>query len=153
MILERERNEPKRTYRQAECCKESHSKECLHCRCCQKMKNWRQLHVGLIYSQNICHRHQWILLTKQYTSDKHDVDSSRLDFNISKMTRGFVLRNIQTALRMILIFNYVSFYCQIADKCNWYSFQERALWVWNPNHSDLQYQKFPSHLLQDELIY
>ena len=42
-----------RTYRQAECCKESQSKECLHCRCCQKMKNWRQLHVGLIYTQKM----------------------------------------------------------------------------------------------------
>jgi len=95
MILERERNEPKRTYRQAECCKESQSKECLHCRCCQKMKNWRHLHVGLIYSHNICHRYQYILLTKQSTSDKHDVDSSCVGFDISEMKRGFVLFNIQ----------------------------------------------------------
>jgi hypothetical protein len=41
MILEGETNEPKRTYRKAECCKECQSKECLHCRCCQKMKNCR----------------------------------------------------------------------------------------------------------------
>ena len=95
LIFEGERNEPKRTYRQAECCKESQSKECLHCRCCQKMKNWRQLHVGLIYTENMCHRHLKILPTKPHNSDKHDVDPSRLAFNISKMTRGFVLRDFQ----------------------------------------------------------
>jgi hypothetical protein len=60
----------KKTYRQAEYCKESQSKKCLHCRCCQWMKNWRQLHVRLIYTQNICHRHLKILHTKQNTSDK-----------------------------------------------------------------------------------
>ena len=118
MILEGERNERKRTYRQAECCKESQSKECLHCHCCQKMKNWRQLPVGLIYTQNSCHRHQKPLLTKQSTSDKHDVDSSRVAFDISRTTRGIVLRNIENALEMILIFNYRSFYCKIADICN-----------------------------------
>ena len=95
MILEGETNELKRTYREAECCKESQSKESLHCRCCQQTKNWRQLHVGLIYTQIICHRHQKILLTKQSTSDKLDLDSSRVAFDISKMTRGFVLFNIQ----------------------------------------------------------
>ena len=100
----------KRTYRQAECCKESQSKECLHCRCCQKMKNWRQLHVGAIYTQIIWQCHKKFLLTKPSTSDKQYIDSSRLEFNISKMTKAFVLRIIQTALQMILIFNYVSFY-------------------------------------------
>ena len=96
MILDAETNEPERTYRQAECCKESQSKECLHCRCCQKMKYWRQLHVGLIYTQDICHRHHQILLTKQSTSDKHDVDSSRVDFDISKMTRGLNIQDCFT---------------------------------------------------------
>ena len=95
LILEVETNEPKRTYRQAECCKESQIKECLHCRCCQKMQNWRQLHVGLIYNQNIRQRHLKILLTKPPNSNKHNVDPSRLAFNISKMTRGFVLRDFQ----------------------------------------------------------
>ena len=94
MILEGERNEPKRIYRQAECCKESQSKECLHCRCCQKMKKWRQLHVSLIYTQNVGQRHQQILLTKQTASDKHNVGSSRVGFEITEMTRRFVLRNI-----------------------------------------------------------
>jgi len=51
MILDGETNEAKRTYRKAECCKECQSKECLHCRCCQKMKNWRQIHMGPIYTQ------------------------------------------------------------------------------------------------------
>jgi len=103
----------KRTYRQAECCKESQSKECLHCRCCQKLKMWRQLHVGSIYTQIIWQCHQKILLTKPSTSDKHDIDSSCLDFNISKMTRTFVLGIIQTALQMILIFNYAAFYWKL----------------------------------------
>ena len=119
VILEVETNKRKRTYRQAECCKESQSKECLHCRCCQKMQNWRQLHVGPVYTQNIWQCHQKILLTKPSTSDKRDFDLSRLDFNISKMTRLFVLRNIQTFSQVILIFNYVSFYCKIADKRKW----------------------------------
>jgi hypothetical protein len=117
MILEGERNELKRTYRQAAYCKESQSKKCLHCRCCQKMKMWRQLRVGSIYTQILCHRHQKILLTKPSISDKHDIDISFLDFNISKMTRVFVLRNNQTVLQMILIFNYLPFYCKIADNC------------------------------------
>ena len=117
MILEGEPNELKRTYRQADCCKESQSKECLHCRCCQKMKMWRQLRLGSIYTQILCHRHQKILLTKLSPSDKHDIDLSRRDFNISKMTRLFVLRSIQNVLQMILIFNYVSFYWKIFDKC------------------------------------
>jgi hypothetical protein len=77
------------------------------------MEKWRQLHVGPIYTQNICHRHLKILLMKPPTSDKHDVDSSRLAFNVSKMTGVFVLRNIQTALQMILIFNCVSCYCKM----------------------------------------
>jgi hypothetical protein len=51
--------------------------------------------VGLIYTQIICHRHQKILLTKHSTSDKHDVDASRAAFDISKLTRGLVLFNIQ----------------------------------------------------------
>ena len=54
---------------------------------------------------------------KPSTSDKHDDDLSLLDFNISKMTRVFVLPNKQTALQMILIFNYVSFYWKISDNC------------------------------------
>jgi hypothetical protein len=106
------------------------------------MKNWRQFHVGLIYTQNICHRHQKILLTKPPTSDNLDVDSSCLAFNISKTTRVFELRNIQTASQIILIFNYVSFYCKIADNCNWYPFQEREIWVGSPNCSGLQFTKF-----------
>jgi hypothetical protein len=73
------------------------------------VKNWRQLHVGPIYTQNICHRHLNILPTKLLTSDKHDIDSSRLTFMISKMTTVFVLRKLQTALQVILIFNYVTF--------------------------------------------
>jgi len=115
MILEGETNEPKRTYRQAECCKQNQSNECLHCRCCQKMKNWRHLPVAPIYTQITCHRHLNIILTKPSTSDKHDIDSSRLDFNISTMTRVFVLHTIQTALQKILIFNSPSFYCKISD--------------------------------------
>ena len=103
----------KRTYRQAECCKESQSKECLHCRCCQKMKNWRELHVGPIYIQIIWQCHQKILLKKSSTSDKRDFDSSRLDFNISKMPAVFVQRNIQTALQIVLIFIYLSFYFKL----------------------------------------
>ena len=55
---------------------------------------------------------------KPSTSDKHDVDLSLLDFNISEMTRVFLLRNNHTALQMILIFNYVSFYWKISDNCN-----------------------------------
>jgi hypothetical protein len=93
MILDGETNEAKRTYRKAECCKECQSKECLHCRCCQKMKNWRQIHMGPIYTQNICHCHQNILPTKPNTSDKHDIDASCLAFDISKMTRVFELLN------------------------------------------------------------
>jgi hypothetical protein len=107
MILEGEMNELKRTYRQAECCKESQSKECLHCRCCQKMKMWRLLLVGSIYTQIICQRNQKILLTKLHTSDKHDLDSPYIACNVSKVTRLFVLRNNQTALEMILVFIYV----------------------------------------------
>jgi len=95
MILEGETNEPKWTYRQAECCKECQSKECLHCRCCRKMKNWWQLHMGPFYTQNICHSHLKIPVTKSPTSDKHDIDSSRLVFHISKTTKVFVLRNNQ----------------------------------------------------------
>jgi len=143
MIFEGETNERKRTYRQAECCKEGQSKECLHCYCWQKMKNWRQLHVGSIYTQIIWQSHLKILLTKPSTSDKHDIDSSSLAFNISKMTRAFVLRIIQTALKVILIFNYVSFYCKIADNWNWYPFQESAHWVRNPSHCGLYFTKFP----------
>jgi hypothetical protein len=109
MMPEGETNKLKGTYRQAECCKESQSKECLHCRFCQKMKNCRQLQVGLIYTQNTCNRHQKILLTKHPTSDNLEVDSSRLDFNTSKTTRVFEHRNIQTASQMILISNYMSF--------------------------------------------
>jgi len=82
------------------------------------MKKWRQLHVGLIYTQIICHRHQKFVLTKLTTLDKPDVDSSRLASDISKTTRVFVLRNIQTASQMILIFNYVSFYWKIIDNWN-----------------------------------
>jgi len=118
MLLEGEANDTKITYRQAECCKQNQSKECLHCRCCQKMKYWRHLPVAPIYTQIICHSHLNIILTKPSTSDKHDVDSSRLDFNISKMTRVFVLRTIQTALQKILIFNSLSFYCKISDNLN-----------------------------------
>ena len=66
-----------------------------------------------ICTQIICHRHLNILLTKPSTSDKRDFDSSRQDFDISKMTRVFVLRNNQTALQMILIFIYVSFYFKL----------------------------------------
>ena len=117
MILEGETNEPKITYRQAECCKESQSKECLHCRCCQKMKNSRQFHVGPIYTKIICHGHLKVLLTKPFTSDKPDINLSTLDFNIPLFTIIFILRNIQTVLQLILIFNYVSFYCKIADNC------------------------------------
>jgi len=95
MILEGETNELKQSYREAECRKESQSKECLHCRCWQKMKNWRQLHVGPFYTQNICYRHLKILITKPSTSDKHDIDLSRLTFNIPKTTKAFVLRNNQ----------------------------------------------------------
>jgi len=102
-----------RTYRQAECCKESQSKECLHCRCCQKMKNRRQLHVGPIYIEIIWQCHQKILLKKSSTSDKRDFDSSGLDFNISKMPAVFVQRNIQTALQIVLIFIYLSFYFKL----------------------------------------
>ena len=139
MILEEEMNEPKRTYRQAECCKESQSKECLHCRCCQKMKNRRQLYVGPIYTQNVCHRHLKLLLTKPSTSDKHDFDSSRLAFDISTVTRVFVLRNIRTALQMILISIYVSFYFKlpiaVIDLC----FKEgRVGWKSQPLWSSIQ---------------
>jgi hypothetical protein len=59
------------------------------------MKNWRQFLVGLIYTQIVCRNHKKFLLTKFPTSDKHDVDSSHLAFDISKMTRIFVLPNIQ----------------------------------------------------------
>jgi len=59
------------------------------------MKNWRQLHVGPFYTQNICYRHLKILITKPSTSDKHDIDLSRLTFNIPKTTKAFVLRNNQ----------------------------------------------------------
>jgi hypothetical protein len=111
VTLEGEMNEPKRTYRQAECCQESQSNECLHCRCCRKTKNWRQLHVGLIYTQIICHRHQKFLLTKQSTSDKYDVDASRAAFDISKLSRGSL--TFKPALQTILIFNYVSFRCNL----------------------------------------
>jgi len=107
MILEGETNEPKRTYRQAECCKKRQSQECLHCRCCQKMKYWRQLHVGTIYNQIICHGQLKILLTKPSTSDKPDIDLSLLVYNINKVTIVFVLRNIQAVLQLIFIFNCV----------------------------------------------
>ena len=115
MILEGQTNEPKRTYRQAECCKERQSKELLHCRCRQKMKKCRQLRVRPIYTQITCHRHLKFLLTKRLTSDKHDIDSSSLDFNISKVAIVFILRNIQTVLQKLLYFNYVSFSCKFAD--------------------------------------
>jgi len=74
--------------------------------------------MGPIYTQIICQSHLNIIITKPSTSDKHDIDSSRLDFNISTMTRVFVLRNIQTALQKILIFNSLSFYCKISDNGN-----------------------------------
>ena len=38
------------------------------------------------------------------TSDKHDVDLSRIEFNVTKMTTVIVLRNNQIALQIILIF-------------------------------------------------
>jgi hypothetical protein len=59
------------------------------------MKNWRQLHVYPIYTENICHHHLKILITKPHRSDKHDIDSSLLDFDIYKMTCVFVLLNNQ----------------------------------------------------------
>ena len=112
MMIEGENNDEK-TYRQAECCKESQSKECLHCRCCQKMKNWRQLHVDPIYTKIICQSYLKFLLTKPSTSDKHDIDLSRLDFNIFKMTILFVLSNIQTVYKC---FQYLIITCHsIAD--------------------------------------
>ena len=89
-----ERNERKRTYRQAECCKESQSKECLHCRCCQKMKNWRQLHVGLIYTETYVTAINKFYLENNKLQIKNNVDPSRVGFEISEMTKGFVLRNI-----------------------------------------------------------
>jgi hypothetical protein len=95
MILEGETDEPKRTYREAECCKECQSKECLHCRCWQKMKNCRQLHVGPFYTQNVCHRHLKLPITKLPTSDKPDIDSSRINLHISKTANVFALRNKQ----------------------------------------------------------
>ena len=54
-----------------------------------------------------------ILPTKPSTSDKQDLDSSCLAFDISKVTRVFVLRNIQTVLQMILISLYASFYFKL----------------------------------------
>ena len=153
MILEGEMIQLKRSYRQAECCKESQSKECLHCRCCQKMKMWRKLRVGSIYTQILCHQDQKILLTKPHTSDKHDVDLSHIACNISKMTRVFVLRNNQTALEVILIFIYVSFHCKISDKCKWsvFFFLRNYVWVGNPRQSGLQITKIPSVVMYDEL--
>ena len=44
------------------------------------------------------------------TSDKHGVDLSLPDFNVSKMRRLIVLRNNRIALQMILIFIYLLFY-------------------------------------------
>jgi len=57
--------------------------------------NWRQLYVGPFYTQNICHRHLKIPVTKPSTSDKHDIDSSRPAFHVAKTTKVFVLRKNQ----------------------------------------------------------
>ena len=54
-----------------------------------------------------------ILPTKPSTADTQDLDSSCLAFDISKMSRVFVLRNNQTALQIILIFIYASFYFKL----------------------------------------
>ena len=86
---------------------------------------------------------------KQSTSDKHDVDSSRVAFDISKMTIGFVLRKIQDCFKNDFIFKYVSLHFKIADNCNRYPFRERALWVGTPNQSGLQFTKFPRDLVHD----
>jgi hypothetical protein len=47
-----------------------------------------------IYTQNLCHSHEKHLVTKPPTSDKHDFDSSLLDFDIGKMIRVFVLSRL-----------------------------------------------------------
>ena len=47
------------------------------------------------------------------TSDKHGVDLSLLDFNLSKMRRLIVLRNNRFALQKILIVIYLSFYFKL----------------------------------------
>ena len=94
---------------------------------------WPQLHVGSIYTQILCQRHQKILLTKPFTSDKHEVDSPRLDFNISKMTRTSLLHNIQTAQQMILLFNYVSLYFKLPIAVIDLFFKKgRVVWKYQP---------------------
>jgi len=95
------------------------------------------LYPNHIWRSSKCSTYETLIL------DKHGLD-------VSKMTRLFVLRIIQTALQMILIFNYVSFYCKISDNCNWWSFQGRALWVRYPSHSRLQFTKIPNDLVHDK---